>query len=73
MLENRLLIYSRFNGYCNHDGNVGERPRYVEMNKESGDPFKSTIPAELKYCQKIESWVLTHENIRTSLNPNEAN
>jgi hypothetical protein len=71
--ENRLLIYSHFNGYYNQDGNVGERPRYVEMNKESGDPFKSTIPAELKYCQEIESWVLTHKKIRTSLNPDETN
>jgi hypothetical protein len=71
--EKRLLIYSHFNGYYNQNGTYGERPRYYEMNKESGDPFKSTIPAELKYCPEIESWVLTHENIRTSLNPDKAN
>jgi hypothetical protein len=71
--EKRLLIYSHFNGYYNQNGSVGERPRYVEMNKESGDPFKTTIPAELVYCQDIESWVLTHPKIRTSLNPDKAN
>lgn len=71
--EKRLLIYSHFNGYYNHDGNVNERPRYVEMNKESGAPFKSTIPAELSYCEEIESWVLHHPRIRTSLDYEEAN
>jgi len=72
--ENRLLIYSHFNGNYNQYDTVGQRPRYYETNKdESGDFFKSTIPAELKYCQDIESWVLTHPNIRTSLNPGKAN
>ncbi len=71
--EKRLLIYSHFNGYYNQDGLLGGRPRYKEMNKESGDPFKSTTPAELKYCEDIKSWVLSHPKIRTSLNANEKN
>jgi hypothetical protein len=71
--EKRLLVYSHFNGNYNQNGTFGQRPRYVEMNKESGDFFKSTIPAELKYCQEIKSWVLTHKNIRTSLNPDDDN
>lgn len=71
--EKRLLIYSHFNGYYNQDGIWEGRPSYAEMNKESGDPFKSTIPAELKYCGDIESWVLSHPKIRTSLNANEKN
>ncbi len=71
--EKRLLIYSHFNGYYNQEGHWNGRPRYVEMNKESGDPFESTIPAELKYCEDIESWVITHSKIRTSLDENEKN
>eukprot|EP00986_Skeletonema_menzelii_P019098 scaffold27063_cov200-Skeletonema_menzelii.AAC.2 len=71
--ENRLLIYSHFNGYYNQEGNAGERPRYVERNKEKGDPFKSTIPAELWYCEDIESWVLSHPKIRPSLDADEIN
>ena len=40
--------------------------RYVEMNKEDGDPFHYTTPAEIRYCEAIESWVFMHERIRTS-------
>eukprot|EP00984_Skeletonema_dohrnii_P035952 scaffold36362_cov155-Skeletonema_dohrnii-CCMP3373.AAC.6 len=69
--ENRLLIYSHFNGYYNHKGMKGERPRYVEMNKESGDPFKTTVPAEIVYCREIESWVFRHPKIRSSLDIGE--
>jgi hypothetical protein len=43
------------------------------MNKESGASFKSTIPAELSYCEEIESWVFRHPRIRTSLDYEEAN
>lgn len=71
--EKRLLIYSHFNGYYKQEGLREGRPRYVEMNKESGDLFKSTIPAELTYCEDIESWVITHPKIRTSLDANEKN
>jgi len=69
--ENRLLIYSHFNGYYNHKGTKGERPSYEEMNKESGDPFKTTDPAELMYCREIESWVFRHPKIRSSLDIGE--
>jgi hypothetical protein len=69
--ENRLLIYSHFNGYYNHVGMKGERPSYEEMNKESGDPFKTTEPAEIMYCREIESWVFRHPKIRSSLDIGE--
>lgn len=45
------------------------RPRYVERNKVDGAPFKhehGIIPAEIVYCQVIESWVFRHDDIRTS-------
>mmetsp|Transcript_20385 Transcript_20385/g.58971 ORF Transcript_20385/g.58971 Transcript_20385/m.58971 type:complete len:591 (-) Transcript_20385:139-1911(-) len=77
----RLLIYSHFNGFYVEDGSHDRRPRYVEMNKEDGDKFAGTtdgvcadgsktctVPAEIIYCEKIESWVLRHGKIRTSNN-----
>jgi hypothetical protein len=34
----------------------------------SGAPFKNRItPAEIVYCQDIESWVIRHQDIRTSI------
>jgi hypothetical protein len=48
------------------------RPRYVERNKRSGAPFTSMItPAEIVYCQDIESWVFRHQDIRTSIAEND--
>eukprot|EP00804_Cyclotella_cryptica_P006488 CCRYP_012786-RC/>CCRYP_012786-RC protein AED:0.10 eAED:0.10 QI:1112/0.72/0.91/1/0.81/0.83/12/549/753 len=46
-----------------HDG----KPRYVEQNKEDGHSFRSTIPAEIVYCEDAESWVFRHEKISTTL------
>lgn len=43
------------------------KPRYVEQNKEDGLPFRSTIPAEIVYCEDAESWVFRHEKISTTL------
>ncbi len=71
--EKRLLIFSHFNGLYTFDGIVSQRPRYVEMNKEKGDKFKDTIPAEIKYCEDIESWVFFHPNITTSLDSEDSN
>eukprot|EP00984_Skeletonema_dohrnii_P010533 scaffold4109_cov101-Skeletonema_dohrnii-CCMP3373.AAC.2 len=71
--EKRLLIFSHFNGLYTFDGIEAERPKYVEMNKEKGDPFKSTIPAEIKYCKEIESWVFFHPNIQTTLDSKASN
>lgn len=65
--EQRLLIYSHFNGIYeevdSHDG----RPRYVERNKEDGSPFLETEPAEIIYCENLKAWVFRHPYIRTSL------
>jgi hypothetical protein len=67
--EQRLLVYSHFNGIyeesarVTHDG----RPRYVERNKEDGSPFLETVPAEIIYCESLGAWVFRHPNIRTSL------
>jgi hypothetical protein len=71
--EPRLLIYSHFNGLYTQDGVVAERPRYVEMNKEKGEPYKSTIPAEIIYCEDIEAWVLMHPKIKTSVDSEDQN
>jgi len=65
--EDRLLIYSHFNGIYREDGTVNGRPKYVEMNKEDGDPFQRADPgpAEIIYCEDIEAWVFRHARIRT--------
>ncbi|KAL7478407.1 hypothetical protein ACHAW6_004170 [Cyclotella cf. meneghiniana] len=64
-MEKRLLVYSHFNGIY-----VG-KPRYVEQNKEDGLPFRSTIPAEIVYCEDSESWVFRHEKISTTLSKDD--
>jgi len=71
--EKRLLIYSHFNGLYTFDGTEAERPRYVEMNKEKGAPYKNTIPAEIIYCEDIEAWVFRHRHITTSLYSDASN
>ena len=64
--EQRLLIYSHFNGVYVENGTHHGRPKYTEQNKEDGDPFTRTIGAEIVYCEDIEAWIFRHELIRTS-------
>ncbi|KAL7551942.1 hypothetical protein ACHAWF_015151 [Thalassiosira exigua] len=70
-MEKRLLIFSHFNGIYVEEETDGDRPRYVERNKEDGDRFIKQIPAEIMYCDEIESWVFNHPDIKTS-NPKES-
>lgn len=65
--EQRLLVYSHFNGIYEESNIHDGRPRYVERNKEDGSPFLETVPAEIIYCEDLEAWVFRHPNIRTSL------
>ena len=71
--EQRLLVFAHFNGIYRENGMHDHRPKYTEMNKEDGDPFQTTVPAEIIYCSEIESWVFQHRNIRTSLNEEQEN
>lgn len=65
--EKRLLLLSHFNGvYVETKPDINRKPRYVERNKEDGDEFAKTIPAEIVYCEDIEAWVFRHPNILTS-------
>ncbi|EJK53216.1 hypothetical protein THAOC_27398 [Thalassiosira oceanica] len=70
--EDRLLIYSHFNGIYVEGSRINGRPSYIEMNKEDGDPFqrKDPGPAEIMYCEDIEAWVFRHSRIRTMVNVN---
>ncbi|EJK75810.1 hypothetical protein THAOC_02455 [Thalassiosira oceanica] len=46
---------------------VNGYPRYVEMNKNSGEPYSETVPAEFVYCKDdVNSWVFRHPRIRTA-------
>lgn len=67
VMEKRLLIFSHFNGVYEEqrDGFHDGRPKYVERNKVDGAPFKEVTPAEIVYCEAIESWVFRHEGIIT--------
>ena len=60
--QTRNLEYAFFNGVYRFDGFFGGLPRYVEQNKR-GDPFRSTLPAEIVYCQSMGRWVFRHKNI----------
>ena len=64
--KKRLLVYSHFNGVYVENGTHDGRPKYTEQNKEDGSEFRSTIPAEIRYCQDLESWVFSHPFIRTT-------
>lgn len=75
--EQWILVYSYFNGVFIQDGTFAGRPLYKEARKsdrmpyqdnQNGSAFPVVIPAEIKYCEEISAWVLTHENIRKSEN-----
>lgn len=69
----RLLLYSHFNGIYEEEGRHDGKPMYIERNKEEGSEFKRTIPAEIVYCQDIESWVFRHKYVTTSSDPDKEN
>ena len=65
--ESRTLLYSSFNGVYKKDRKHDGYPRYVEQNKENGEPFTLTIGAVIIYCRDLESWVFTHQDIYKSI------
>ncbi|KAL7541176.1 hypothetical protein ACHAXR_011631, partial [Thalassiosira sp. AJA248-18] len=68
IIEQRLLMYSYFNGIYKEDGEHDGYPRYIEQSKHDSTPFQKniTVGAEIKYCSDIGSWVFMHPNILTS-------
>jgi len=72
-MEKRLLVYSHFNGIYIENGTHDGKPKYSEQNKEDSSPFRATTPAEIVYCQDIESWVFRHDKIRISNDENLEN
>mmetsp|Transcript_37653 Transcript_37653/g.69184 ORF Transcript_37653/g.69184 Transcript_37653/m.69184 type:complete len:1210 (+) Transcript_37653:238-3867(+) len=72
-IEERLLIYSYFNGKYREVGLHNGYPKYIEQNKNDGTQFQSTVGAEIKYCSEIKSWVFMHPYILTSPNGEEEN
>ena len=73
-MEQRLLVYSYFNGIYKETGSYGGYPRYVEQNKadaldavtvQLGFGPMSMPGAEMVYCDEIGSWVFRHPNILT--------
>ena len=69
--EERLLIYSYFNGIYKESGTYNGYPMYVEQNKNDGMPFVNTMGAQIKYCAEISAWVFMHPHILTSWNKEE--
>mmetsp|Transcript_33482 Transcript_33482/g.61658 ORF Transcript_33482/g.61658 Transcript_33482/m.61658 type:complete len:435 (-) Transcript_33482:113-1417(-) len=72
--ENMVLVYSYFNGvYKQIDGETKSgRPVYKEMKKSTDTPFDSKTGAEISYCGQEGAWVLTHEHIRKSREPEDS-
>ncbi|KAL7549956.1 hypothetical protein ACHAWF_013212 [Thalassiosira exigua] len=63
-LEQRILVYSHFNGVYEKEDVYGGRPRYREIRKTNeGGPFDKRIGAVIMYCPEERSWVFTHEHI----------
>ena len=65
-LEKRLLVYSAFNGVYREVGSYGGYPKFVEQNKNNGQPFVGKRGAEIIYCTELNAWVLRHEQIYLS-------
>lgn len=61
-----MLVYSFFNGVYQQQGTQDGRPVYIEQNKFDNTPYHDKVPAEIKYCKKLQAWVFTHKNIRKS-------
>ena len=49
------------------DGTINGRPRYIEMNKEDGDPFQRTAPVRGKRRPNISFSSKSHEAFRPKL------
>ena len=65
----RTLLFSYFNGVYMRNTTLGlhdGRPVYTEQSKFDGDPYTTTIGAEIKYCKSENAWVLVHPNIKKS-------
>ena len=74
--EERVLVYSYFNGVYVQDGTRHDgRPVYVERSKHDGTEFDTIspthtgpinqvkVPAKIQYCKTYKAWVFIHENI----------
>ena len=61
--EERVLLYSYFNGIYKENGTHDGMPRFVEQNKKTDKAFKSTIPSEFIYCNELQRWIMFHPNI----------
>jgi len=62
--EEWTLAYSYFNGVYEREGNVYKERR--KFDRASYDE-NSVVPAEIRYCKEINSWVFTHPLIRKSI------
>lgn len=62
--DEQTLLFSSLNGeYRKADNDFDGYPKWVEHNKENGEPFIKTVPAKIIYCRSLTAWVLMHPNI----------
>jgi len=72
--DEKLLIYTHFNGIYKENGKHEGYPRYVEQNKNNGKPYNPPVfGAEIVYCNELGSWVFRHPNITTTPNDKDEN
>lgn len=63
------LLFSYFNGVYEADGTHADRPIYRERRKFDRTPYgEYVVPAEIKYCEEISSWVFSHPFIQKKKN-----
>lgn len=69
MFEERVLVFSTFNGVYIKSGNENGRPVYQEMGKNDPEPFfgRGIVPAEIKYNKEAGAWIFVHPHIRNSV------
>ncbi|KAL7545369.1 hypothetical protein ACHAWF_008731 [Thalassiosira exigua] len=75
--EEWTLVFSYFNGHYERDGSYAGRPVYRERRKSDRTPYGQgldhafVVPAVIKYCPGISSWVFTHDHIQKSKEEDE--
>ncbi|KAL7517087.1 hypothetical protein ACHAWX_002040 [Stephanocyclus meneghinianus] len=65
-IENKVLIYSYFNGVYRRNSTHDGLPIYTEQSKLTGESYYRTVGAEIKYCKSEGAWVFMHKDIRKS-------
>eukprot|EP00804_Cyclotella_cryptica_P027027 CCRYP_013672-RA/>CCRYP_013672-RA protein AED:0.17 eAED:0.19 QI:0/0.8/0.63/1/0.8/0.54/11/835/482 len=65
-IEHKVLMYSYFNGVYGTLPQPRSLSVYTEQSKVTGESYRITTGAEIKYCKSEGAWVFMHKHIRKS-------